>query len=706
MKQIIQDLKNGETQFIETPSPSLRKGQVLIKTQFSLVSSGTERMLLNFGKAGWIEKARLQPEKVKQVLSKIRTDGFFPALDAVNRKLDNPIPLGYCNAGEIVDVSDDITEFKVGDRVVSNGNHAELVCVDKNLVAKIPYDLSYEEAVFTIIGAISLQGVRLAAPSFGEVIVVQGLGLIGLIAIQILKSNGCRVIGIDRDLQRVKLAESFGVNAVLVSENESGLNEILEMTDQHGADAVLIAASSKSNELVSQAAKFCRKRGRIILIGVVGLELNRSDFYEKELSFQVSCSYGPGRYDEQYEHKGIDYPYAFVRWTVKRNFEAILDALTRKLIDVKSLISEIVEFEQYDKIYSKLTESSAIASLLKYSNEVQIHSKSLKLSNKKFSNNSSIIGIIGSGSFTSGTMLPLLFKLKAPIKSICSNNALSATQLAKKYSIPIVSSDFNELLTDSDTKALIITTRHNTHAELVCEGLKQDKHIFVEKPLCIRESELLEILKTLKNSSGSLMVGYNRRFSPAAELLKETLQSSKVPVQILISMNVGIVPQGHWIQDMEIGGGRILGEACHSIDLASFLAGSLAVEVSALSLGSEGINSDNVSILIKYQNGSTAVLHYHSHGNKNFPKERIEVHQNNLTAVIDNFKSLSFFGGSSRAWSGTQDKGHYLQYQHWLKFIESGGSVPIEIESILNTSRVSFAVLQALKENAVQKVIV
>ncbi|NOT36004.1 MAG: Gfo/Idh/MocA family oxidoreductase [Saprospiraceae bacterium] len=704
MKQIIQDLKNGETLLVESPAPSVRKGHVLIRTHYTLVSSGTERMLLNFGKAGWIEKARQQPDKVQQVISKIRIEGLFPTIDAVLKKLDAPIALGYCNAGEVIEVADDVTEFKVGDRVISNGHHSEIVCVGKNLVAKIPDSVSYEEAVFTVIGAIGLQGIRLVQPSLGETVVVQGLGLIGLLTVQLLKHNGCKVIGIETDIQRIKLAESFGIACIASSNDSNVVNEVLRLTNDQGADAVLITASSKSNELISQAAQMSRKRGKIVLIGVVGLDIQRSDFYEKELSFQVSCSYGPGRYDDQYEKFGIDYPLAYVRWTEKRNFEAVLDAMQSGALHVKSLITEIESLDNYGKIYSNLATAPTIASLLKYDHTRKNIDRRITVGNKTFKNNSSLIGVIGSGNFTSGVMLPLLHKLNAPIKTISSASGLTATQLAKKYNIPVVSTDYSDVLEDVDSQAVIITTRHNSHATLVTHSLRNNKHILVEKPLCIHESQLEDIIQALENTSGSLMVGYNRRFSPAAKLMFEHFQKSNQPIQLSITMNSGKIAADHWIQNMEIGGGRIIGEACHAIDLAGYLCNSLAKEVYATSMDDEGIGSDNVSILIKYSNGSTAIIHYLSTGSKDYPKERIEAHQNGTTAIIDNFKSLQFFGSNSKSWSGTQDKGHKEQYRLWLKFVEEGGVPPISVDSLLNTSKVSFGVLEAIRSGGVVRV--
>ena len=381
MLQIIQNLQTGTTSLIEVPCPLPQKGQILIKSHFSLMSLGTERMLVEFGKASWIDKAKQQPDKVKQVLQKIKTDGLGPTIEVIKRKLDTPIPLGYSNVGEVIGVGEDVIEFKIGDRVVSNGPHAEFVCVPQNLVAKIPERVSYESASFTIIGAIGLQGIRLLNPTFGETIVVIGLGLIGMITCQLLKANGCKVIGFDLDPDKIKLAQSLGVSAFILEQSNDRISLIENLTLRLGADGVIITANSKSNDIIHEAAQMCRKRGRIILVGVVGLELRRSDFYEKEITFQVSCSYGPGRYDDTYEQKGIDYPIGYVRWTEKRNFEAVLNALEEGILKVDELISSIIPIESFRVVYDEISESKNIATLFKYA-ENKIPEKSTLVTNR------------------------------------------------------------------------------------------------------------------------------------------------------------------------------------------------------------------------------------------------------------------------------------------------------------------------------------
>ena len=550
MRQIIQDLKSGETLLEEVPAPLVGRGQVLIRTSRSLVSLGTERMLVEFGKANLINKARQQPDKVKQVLDKIRTDGLLPTLEAVFNKLGSPLPLGYCNVGRVVEVGRDVSEFQVGDRVASNGNHAEFVCVPRNLVAKIPDNVSDEEAAFTVIGSIALQGIRNLNPQLGETVMVVGLGLIGLIASGLLRANGCRVLGSDFDPHKVELARAMGVEAFNPGTDGDPTSCVMARTDGIGTDGVLITASTYSDEVIHQACEMSRKRGKIVLVGVIGLNLRRDDFYKKELTFQVSCSYGPGRYDEEYEEKGHDYPLPFVRWTEKRNFEAILATLSSGALQVKPLISEVVELEEYRQIYGDMRRNS-IASLLKYPETADLsHSVALN-SGKRFAGGAGKLGIIGAGNFAASTMVPALVRASAPIKTIASARGLSAKILAKKAGAEIATSNYTEILDDSDISLALICTRHNLHAKMVREAIRAGKHIFVEKPLCLNREELAEIEADYRNASKeiTLTVGFNRRFSPFAVKMKQL--SGSGPKNITATMNAGFIPAEMWVHDLE-----------------------------------------------------------------------------------------------------------------------------------------------------------
>ncbi len=697
MKQIVQDLKSGNTILEEVPVPEVRSGCVLIRTHRTLVSLGTERMLVEFGKAGWINKARQQPEKVLQVIQKIKTDGLKPTMDAVFRKLGEPLPLGYCNAGEVISVGAGVNDIKVGDRVISNGNHAEVVCIPNNLVVRIPDGVSYDEAAFTVIGAIGLQGIRLIQPTFGETIIVTGLGLIGLMAAQLLQANGCRVIGLDFDGSKVELAKKLGLEAVKIDPNSDPANIILSMTNNIGADAVLITASTKSNDVISQAAKICRKRGRIVLVGVIGLDIQRADFYEKELTFQVSCSYGPGRYEEEYEQKGMDYPIGFVRWTEQRNFEAVLQAISKKMINVDALITEIVDLENYQEIYGDMGNSKSIASILKYNVDGPLGNTKVNVGEQLFVKSVGTIGIIGAGNFAGAMIVPSLKELNANIKYIASAKGLSGTTLAKKYKIPYSTSRYQDILEDADVVAVVITTRHGTHASQVIESLNAGKNVFVEKPLALTLEEV-ETIKSAVEKSGKLVtVGFNRRFSPFSIAAKELLDDN-TPIQIIATMNAGFIPDSSWVHDMESGGGRIIGEACHYIDLISFFTGSQVEKVIMNAMGNNATsNTDNASILLKYKNGSSGVINYFSNGSKSYPKEKIEIYSQQKNILIDNFRSAEFFGYSKSKMKKTQDKGHKEQFTQWNELLKKGGKSLIPFDEIYNTSRAAILAVESLK---------
>lgn len=701
MKQIIQDLKSGATILEEVPAPLVKSGCVLIKTTRTLVSLGTERMLVEFGKANLIDKARQQPDKVKQVLDKIKTDGLEPTVKAVFNKLGQPMPLGYCNVGKVVAVGRGVTEFQIGDRVASNGPHAEYVCVPQNLVAKVPDNVSDDEAAFTVIGSIGLQGIRNLNPQLGETIVVTGLGLVGLVTAQLLKANGCNVIGIDFDQQKVDIAKEKGIIAINPATGVDPVSFVEENTDNVGADGVIITASAKGDEIIHQACQMSRKRGRIVLVGVIGMNMRRDDFYKKELSFQVSCSYGAGRYDEEYEQKGHDYPLPYVRWTEKRNFQAILNAISNGGLDVKSLITELVELENYEEIYGDMRKRGSIASILKYpetTNETSV----VAIEGKTMIPSKGKIGIIGAGNYTSSTVVPCLTKAGARIKYIASAGGLNAKVLAKKAGAEMATSDYQEILKDQEVDMVIVTTRHNLHAKMVLESLQAGKSVFVEKPLCLNFDELKQIENAYQQTSENvtLTVGFNRRFSPFAQKLKTMVGDG--PKNIVATMNAGFIPLEMWVHDLEIGGGRIIGEACHFIDLCSYLAGSKVKAVCMNAMGENPQeNTDNATIMLKYENGTNAVINYFANGSKAYQKERIEVFSQERVFILDNWRKLEGFGakGFSKM-KGTMDKGQVNEFSMLNDRLVNGGEALIPFESILNTTKASFAAIQSLKENS------
>lgn len=698
MKQIIQDLKSGKTILAEIPAPVVQAGHVLIKTRASLVSLGTEKMLVEFGKSSYIQKARQQPEKVKQVIDKIKTVGLIPTVEAVYRKLNEPLPMGYSSAGDVIAVGERVKEFSVGQRVISNGPHAEVVSVPENLVALIPDDVSYEEASFTVVGAIGLQGIRLINPTFGETVVVIGLGLIGLITAQLLKANGCNVIGIDLDDHKIDLAIKLGIYSIN-SNGHDEVKEVLNRTNGIGADAVIITASAKSNDIISSAAHMSRKKGRIVLIGVVGLDLHRQDFYEKELTFQVSCSYGPGRYDHLYEQKGYDYPVSYVRWTEKRNFQAFLNALNQGAVNVQPLITERVDLNDFEKIYSNLSGSKSIASVLLYSNDTIQSPNHIRLDQKAYDPRNVVIGIIGAGNFTGAAVLPALKKANAHIKFIASLGGLSGTLLAKKFSISNSTTDYKILLADPDINLVLITTRHDLHAQMVVESLKSGKHVFVEKPLALNADELQQILEAYHNNPCTLTVGFNRRFAPLAVKMKELIADSTVPINIVATMNAGALPDNAWTQDMSIGGGRIIGEACHLMDLCIYLSGSKIKSVCMNAMGTHpDINTDNASILLKHENGSSSTIHYFANGSKSYSKERIELYSQGRTLVMDNWKRLQGYGFKGFSSEKLiQNKGHVQLFKTLLDKLNKGSNGIIPMDELVNTTLASFAAVESIK---------
>lgn len=697
MKQILQSLKTGITEVAELPVPNNSPGSLLIKTSRTLLSAGTERMLLKFGKANLLEKAFQQPDKVKMIIDKINSDGLKPTIETIFNKLDKPLPLGYCNAGYVEEIGLEVTNFKKGDRVVSNGMHAEVISVPKNLCAKIPDSVSNDEACFTVIGAVALQGVRLLQPTLGETIVVTGLGLVGLMAVQLLRANGCRVLGLDYDKEKLLLAKKFGAEVVdLTSEDPLVLAK--KFSRGRGVDATIITAATSSNEPVSQAAKMCRKRGRIVLVGVTGLELSREDFFKKELTFQVSASYGPGRYDPNYENKGQDYPIGFVRWTEQRNFEAVLDMMSEGLIDVKPLISHRFEIQNAIKAYEVVEgKEKSLGILLTYpgleinesARNVLIKKDKIKINFKKNNQTKKVnLGFIGSGNYASSVLIPAFKSAGGELKIITSSSGISSTNIGKKFNFSETTTDNNRIFKDPIIDATVISTRHNNHADLVIKSLENNKHVFVEKPLCLTLDQL-KIIKNIYNSSNILMIGFNRRFAPQIQKMKELLDDVKTPKAMIMTINAGFIPDDHWVQDLEIGGGRIIGETCHFIDLLRFLTGEAIVEYKLQVM--DAMQKDTVSINLKFADGSVGTIHYFSNGSKSFPKERLEVFASGKVLQLDNYRKLKGFGWtnfkSMNLWS--QDKGQKSCIQAFINSISRQEKSPISIEEIFEISKIS-----------------
>lgn len=703
MKQVMQNLGNGAISVENIPNPLPSDEDALIVTSTSLVSAGTERMLVEFGKAGWIDKARSQPDKVKMVLEKVKKEGLVNTYHSVQSKLDQPLPLGYCNVGTVSHAGS--TGFEVGTRVVSNGHHAEIVRIPKNLIAYIPDEVDDESAAFTVLGAIAMQGIRLVNPTIGEAIVVTGLGLIGLLTVQILKANGCRVLGIDFDPTKCKLAKQFGAEIVDLSKAEDPVLAAEAFSRGRGVDAVIIAASSNSNEIVHQAATMCRKRGRIVLIGVVGLELSRADFYEKEIIFQVSCSYGPGRYDEGYEVKGNDYPFGLIRWTEQRNFEAVLDLMASRSIDVKPLISHRFEIDDAAAAYEKLNDRSSLGILLNYQ---ETKTESLADNTVKLSENSINTGrkgnvaFVGGGNYASRVLIPAFKRTGANFTALVTSGGMSAVHHGKKNGFETASTDIKQALNEQ-TDTVVIATQHNLHASQAIQALENGKHVFVEKPLALTHEDIDNIEAFQKDAKTMVMVGYNRRFSPHIQKIKKLLQTKPSPKTFIMTMNAGEIPKDHWTQDAEIGGGRIIGEACHYIDLMRFLAGSKIKSFYAVKMGKNDfveVTEDKALISLTFEDGSMGSIHYFANGGKSFPKERIEVFCDNAVLQLDNFRKLRGFGwkGFTKMNLWSQDKGQGNCVDAFMKSVREGGENPIPQDEIFEVAHVSVDIAKMLRK--------
>ena len=710
MKQILQNLKNGLVETSKLPVPATQNGQLLIKTNQTLVSAGTERMLVEFGKAGWIDKARMQPDKVKMVLDKIKTDGLQPTIEAVFNKLDQPLPLGYCNVGSVINYGKHVNGFDIGDRVVSNGKHADVVSVPKNLCAKVPDNVSDEEAAFTVLASIALQGIRLVKPTLGESVVVTGLGLVGLITVQLLRANGCRVMGIDYDQEKVRIAQQFGADTVDLGAGQDPIKAAEVFSRGRGVDAVIIAAATKSNLPVHQAALMSRKRGRIVLVGVTGLELSREDFFKKELTFQVSASYGPGRYDPNYEEKGQDYPLGYVRWTEQRNFEAVLDMMAEKRLDVKPLISHRFDIDDAQKAYELVTnEKLTLGILLKYT---AFETTNLDRTIRLYSNNeekksaddmlmgSAVISFLGAGNHATASLIPAFKALGVSLYCIASNSGVSGLHAARKFGFEMTTTDTKQIFSDIKSNVVIITTQHDSHAGFVIKGIKSGKHIFVEKPLCLTIPELIKIQSTLERSSQIsinqpiIMVGFNRRFAPHIQKIKKLLDEVPGPKSFIMTVNAGAIPKEHWTQDSEKGGGRIIGEACHFIDLLRFLSSSPIKSWSRITMKAD-IN-DTLSININFEDGSIGTIHYFSNGSRSFPKEKLEVFASGRVLQMDNYRKLIGFGWPNfkKMHSWRQDKGQKNCVKAFVNAIIYKKPSPIPLDELLEVSKLTIEIAQ------------
>jgi len=710
MKQLLQDLAKGKTYVVDAPVPEVQPGTLLINSTLSLVSAGTERMVVEFGKSNLIDKARKQPEKVAMVLDKVRTDGIMATYDAVKSKLDQPIALGYSNVGVVAAVGSGVTDFAVGDRIISNGNHADVVRVARNLCARIPDSVSDEAASFTVVASIGLQGIRLARPTLGESFAVIGVGLIGLLTVQMLRAHGCRVLAIDLDEEKLALARQFGAETCNPVAGQDPIAAGMAFSDGLGIDGVIITASTKSNDPVTQAARMSRKCGRIILVGVTGLNLNRADFYAKELTFQVSCSYGPGRYDHSYEDLGNDYPVGYVRWTEQRNFSAVLDMMADGRLVTEPLVTHRFDFAEAAAAYAALSsERNVLGLLLNYRTEVESrHQKMVSLpGTRQMDPAKPVVSFVGAGNYASRVLIPAFKAAGAQLQTLVTSGGTSGVTHGTKAGFAMASTDADAMLSDNTTNTVVIATRHDSHADFVVRALNAGKNVFVEKPLAISGKELDAIIEAYglahEGKKGPLLlVGYNRRFSPLVKKMMDLMAGVPQPRVFMMTMNAGELPADHWTQDPAVGGGRIIGEACHYIDLMRFMAGSEVVSVQARSMGNAPgvtITEDKAVIVLGFANGSFGTIHYLANGNNGFPKERIEVFTGGKILQLDNFRSLKGYG-----WSGfkemklrKQDKGQAHCPAAFLTAISDGGPGPIAVEEIFEVARVTLEATDKLR---------
>lgn len=711
MKQLIQSFKTGELGLFDVPAPVCEKNGALVQTTVSLVSAGTEKMLVDFAKKSMIAKAKDRPDLVKQVIDKMKKEGVKNTLEKVFTKLDTPIPLGYSLAGRVVEVGSELSGINIGDRVACGGagyaNHAEINYVPKNLMVKIPDGVDDIDASFVTVGAIALQGVRQTSPLLGEKVAVMGLGLLGQLTVQLLKANGCKVIGSDIDPDKMALAKKLGCDEVChAGELISKANEF---TNGYGVDAVIIAASTSSNQPITDAAEISRMRGRVVLVGMVGMNVPRNTYYKKELEIKLSMAYGPGRYDPEYEEKGIDYPYDLVRFTEQRNFEAFLGLIQEGKITPKELITHSYDFDDamsaYDLLEGRIKEKY-LGIVLNYKRDIKLENeKIVQRSEKKISNDKVNVGLIGAGNFTKSVILPNIQKVgDFEFVGLCTATGVSAQGTGKKYDFKYITTDSEEIFKNSEINSVFITTRHNDHVSKVLKAIESKKHCFVEKPLCIYEEEL-EAIKEAYTGETIVQVGFNRRFSPMIEKMKKFISGQ---ISINYRINAGIIPKNVWIQDRTIGGGRIIGEVCHFIDTCSYLIGSEVKSVFATTIqkSDQSIpDEDNVNIVLNYANGSTATISYYAYGDNSMPKEYIEVFSSGVSMQMNDFRELTIFKGgkSSKEKSANQDKGFVNEFKAFKEAVQSGNET-ISFESIYNTTKTTFKILESIRSKSLVEI--
>ncbi|MBI4733195.1 MAG: bi-domain-containing oxidoreductase [Chloroflexi bacterium] len=708
MKQLLQNMKTGKTSIEEVPVPTPRAGQALVKVAASLVSAGTERMVVEFAEKSLVGKARSRPDLVRQVVDKMKRDGVVPTIQAAFNRLDQPIPLGYSSAGTIVALGDGMDGFKVGQRVACAGGnyavHAEYNVIPRNLLTPLPDSVDFESAAFTTLGAIALHGFRLAEPQLGENVAIIGMGLLGLLAGQLATAAGCRVLGIDTNPQRVSLASSLGLDACV---RNQAVDSAQAFTANRGFDVVLICADTSSHDPVELAAVIARDRARIVATGAVGLTFPRKIYYEKELSFVNSRSYGPGRYDPAYEEAGHDYPIGYVRWTEGRNFQAVVDLLASGKLQVQPLLTHRFPIEKAPEAYEVITgkkKQPFLGVLLTYPQDVSGAPVTrvtfpVRPTRDTGKHGTIKLGVLGAGLFANATLLPAIKKnAGVELVGIASAGGLHAQDSARKFGFAYATSSDDEILNDPNINTIAILTRHDLHADLVIKALQAGKNVFVEKPLAINNGQLDAIAGATRESL-LLTVGFNRRFAPLSAELSKFLADCREPLYMHYRVNAGYIPLTHWTHDPAQGGGRIIGEGCHFVDFLTFLAGAAPISVTAHALPDNGkYREDNVSMTFTFPDGSLGVVDYLANGDKSFPKERVEVFCGGRIAVLDDFRALEMVHDGRRTLiKKAQDKGWRDEWAAFARAIRDGGQPPIPYEQLVGVTRATFAAIESLR---------
>lgn len=710
MKQVLQNRKTGKAAVADVPVPALQRGRVLVRSVASLISAGTERVAVENVRKGLVQEARERPDLVRSVIDKARSQGLLYTWNSVREKLAASQALGYSAAGTVMAVAEDVREFRVGDRVACAGigyaSHAEVLSVPRNLCVRLPDDVDFEAGAFGTLGAIALQGVRLAQPTIGEFVVVIGLGLVGQLAAQLLQANGCRVFGIDLDISRIDLAMRLGVEAG--GKPDAQIKEtILNWTRGRGADAVVISTATHSNQPVELAGEISRVKGRVVVVGTAGLEVPRQTYYTRELSLQLSMSYGPGRYDTEYEERGHDYPFGYVRWTENRNIEAFLDLVRRQRVRIEPLISHRFEIEDAERAYQLIAgegSEPSLAVLLRYDPDRQLerHVELTAASGQSRTAPSVNVGVIGAGAYVRAILLPHFKSEGANLVSIATGSGVTAVDTGKQFGFNRAVSGPEEIINDANVNLVLIGTHHNLHAALAIAALEAGKHVFVEKPLALNDDELSEVINAATNSAGLLMVGFNRRFAPLAINAREMFSQRRAPLSILYRVNAGRISAQHWTQDEIEGGGRIIGEVCHFIDLMQFWTGSPSVSVFAEGVVSDraDINGDDsVFITLRFADGSNGSIAYLAEGDKALPKERVEIFGEGQTFVLDDFRSGAIYrnGKEEKFTARAQDKGQAAQVHAVCELLLKGGTAPISLRDLTATTRSTFAIRESLR---------